>query len=121
MHALSNNLLNEPWPKVVNGRMKMYEAIRQPDPSPALFDLLADRSFVDDSQLPRTGVGIDWERRLATALITGDDYGTRASTVLTVDASGKARFEEHVLGPRGETLQSTVNGVPVPIEDASLA
>jgi uncharacterized protein with NRDE domain len=122
VHALSNNLLNEPWPKVIRGRAKMYEAIRQTDPSPALFDLLADRSFVDDSQLPRTGVGIDWERRLATALITGDDYGTRASTVLTVDAKAVARFEEHVLGPLGHTVHSTVNGEAVPIvEGASLA
>ena len=113
VHGLSNNLLNEPWPKVVRGRAKMREALRDGEPTPQLFELLADRSFVDDTQLPRTGVGIEWERRLAHALITGEDYGTRSSTVLTIDAGGKARFEERVLGPRGELLQATVNGGPV--------
>ncbi|HEY2628936.1 MAG TPA: NRDE family protein [Usitatibacter sp.] len=122
VHALSNNLLNEPWPKVVKGRERMKEALLQTDPVPKLFELLADRSFVDDSQLPRTGVGIDWERRLANALITGADYGTRASTVLTVDASDNVHFEEHVLGPLGDTTHSTVNGEPVAlVEDAPLA
>ena len=112
VHGLSNNLLNEPWPKVVKGRAKMREALREDNPVPQLFELLADRSFVDDSQLPRTGVGVDWERRLAMALITGADYGTRSSTVLTVDAKGTSRFEEHVLGPRGEVAGITVDGEP---------
>ena len=110
VHGLSNNLLNEPWPKVVKGRAKMREALRDNDPTPQLFELLSDHSFVDDTQLPRTGVGIDWERRLAMALITGADYGTRASTVLTVDAAGNARFEERVLGPQGDVAHVTVNG-----------
>ncbi|MFZ3323268.1 MAG: NRDE family protein [Usitatibacter sp.] len=121
VHGLSNNLLNEPWPKVVKGRAKMREALRDDDPTPQLFDLLSDRSFVDDTQLPRTGVGIDWERRLATALIAGPDYGTRSSTVLTVDAKGKARFEEHVLGPQGDVLGVTVDGNPARSANAAPA
>jgi len=112
VHGLSNNLLNEPWPKVVKGRARMREALRDEDPTPQLFELLADRSFVDDTQLPRTGVGIDWERRLAHSLITGADYGTRSSTVLTVDSKGAARFEEHVLGAKGEVEGVTVDGTP---------
>ncbi len=122
VHALSNNLLNEPWPKVVSGRERMSEAVLEADPVPKLFELLAERVRPDDARLPRTGVGVEWERRLASALIVGTDYGTRASTVLTVDASGKPRFEEHVLNPLGDTVHSSVNGVTVPvIEDASLA
>jgi uncharacterized protein with NRDE domain len=37
---------------------------------------------------------MEWERRLASPLITGVDYGTRASTVLSVGASGSVAFEE---------------------------
>ena len=44
--GLSNHLLDEPWPKVVKGRAKMREALRDDDPAPPLFDLLADHSFV---------------------------------------------------------------------------
>jgi uncharacterized protein with NRDE domain len=51
--------------------------------------------------LPDTGVGMDWERRLAAALITGEEYGTRASTVLSVAASGAVSFEERSRGADG--------------------
>jgi uncharacterized protein with NRDE domain len=102
VHGLSNHLLDEPWPKVVRARQAMEAAILEADPAPRLFDLLSDTRGAEDSQLPDTGVGLDWERRLAPPLITGADYGSRASTVLALDASGQVRFEERTLGERGE-------------------
>jgi uncharacterized protein with NRDE domain len=56
--------------------------------------MLSDTTLAPDVQLPQTGVGIDWERRLSAALITGEDYGTRASTVLALSLEGKTIFEE---------------------------
>jgi uncharacterized protein with NRDE domain len=94
VHGLSNHMLDEPWPKVVRGKQAMNAALAAKDPSPALFDMLADGSGASDDALPNTGVGIEWERRLSSALITGADYGTRASTVLTVAATGEAKLEE---------------------------
>ena len=110
VHGLSNHLLDEPWPKVVLARKRMQAALAAPDPVAPLFELLGDRAGVSDADLPRTGVGIEWERRLATALITGADYGTRASTVLTVDASANARFEERTRDAEGNVTLVTVNG-----------
>ncbi len=101
VHGLSNHLLDEPWPKVVLARKRTQAALANADPVPALFDLLGDEAGVPDNDLPRTGVGIEWERRLASALITGADYGTRASTVLTVEASGNVRFEERTRDGEG--------------------
>jgi len=98
IHGLSNHLLNEPWPKVVRGREAMQEALRDPDPAPKLFAMLSDSRGAADESLPDTGVGIAWERRLASALITGPEYGTRSSTVLTVNVEGLVRFEERTLG-----------------------
>jgi len=101
VHGLSNHVLDEPWPKVVRGRRAMERALDGADPVPALFDLLGDAQGVPDAELPETGVGLEWERRLASALITGPDYGTRASTVLTVAAGGEVRLEERTRGPDG--------------------
>lgn len=101
IHGLSNHVLDEPWPKVVRGRHAMQEALREADPAPALFAMLADPRGADDHALPRTGVSLDWERRLSSALITGDDYGTRASTVVALDADGAIAFEERTVGPDG--------------------
>ena len=106
VHGLSNHTLDEPWPKVVKGNLAMDSALQAGDPAPALFDMLSDAQGASDEVLPNTGVGIAWERRLASALITGPDYGTRASTVLTVAASGEAKFEE-----RTRTADGSVSGI----------
>lgn len=95
VHGLSNHLLDEPWPKVRRGRGVMEEALRDADPAPRLFRMLSDANPAADAELPDTGVGITWERRLATALITGEEYGTRCSTVVTFAAKGAIRLEEH--------------------------
>ncbi len=106
VHGLSNHTLDEPWPKVLRGNRAMEAALESKDPEPALFDMLSDAQGVSDEALPNTGVGIEWERRLASPLITGADYGTRASTVLTVGASGEAKFEE-----RTRAADGSVSGV----------
>ncbi len=101
VHGLSNHVLDEPWPKVIRGRAAMERALGEADPTPALFELLGDRGGVPDEKLPDTGVGIEWERRLASALITGADYGSRASTVVSVSSGGAVRFEERSRAPDG--------------------
>jgi uncharacterized protein with NRDE domain len=112
IHGLSNHVLDEPWPKVVRGREAMRLALEDSDPAPALFRFLSDEMPAHDAELPGTGVGLEWERRLSSALITGADYGTRASTVLTASRSGTLRFEERTRGPGGEVTGTTVDGEP---------
>ena len=102
VHAISNHLMDEPWPKVVAARLDMDQALEERDPSGPLFRFLSDASLPSDEDLPDTGVGIAWERRLGSALITGEDYGTRASTVLTMSDKGEITFEERTRGAGGE-------------------
>jgi uncharacterized protein with NRDE domain len=101
VHALSNHLLDEPWPKVVTARCAMSAALLDADPAARLFDALSDVAAPTDAALPDTGVGLAWERRLASALITGADYGTRCSTVAAFDAGGGGRFEERTRAADG--------------------
>ncbi len=101
VHGLSNHRLDEPWPKVIRAKAAMASALGDEDPAPRLFEMLADTRGCEDSALPDTGVGIEWERRLAAPLIVGDDYGTRASTLLTMASDGAVRFEERAIGPGG--------------------
>ncbi len=105
IHGLSNHLLDEPWPKVVRARTAMQQALREPDPVPRLFSALADPAGASDGELPDTGVGIAWERRLASPLIIGADYGTRSSTVLTATDEGALRFEERTLAADGDVVE----------------
>ena len=104
IHALSNHLLDEPWPKVRRAREAMGLAVGDGDEP--LFAMLSDATPGRDGDLPDTGVGIEWERRLSPALITGEDYGTRASTVLRMAAGGQVRFEERTRIATGTVTDS---------------
>jgi uncharacterized protein with NRDE domain len=96
IYGLSNRLLNTPWPKVETGKSKLRSLIDlQGDISADnILDLLGSTSSVPDDQLPDTGVGIEWERMLSPLFITSPEYGTRCSTLLTIDRSNKLKITE---------------------------
>ncbi len=104
VHALSNHLLDEPWPKVSRAREAMREAAGDGDAP--LFAMLSDTTPAPDAELPHTGVGLERERWLSPALITGEAYGTRASTVLRAGADGLVRVEERTRGPDGGVVSA---------------
>ncbi len=106
IHALSNHLLDEPWPKVRRAREAMGRAVAGGDET--LFAMLSDATPGSDEELPDTGVGLAWERRLSPALIAGEEYGTRTSTVLRVGADGRARFEERTRNATGTVTDSRI-------------
>jgi uncharacterized protein with NRDE domain len=101
VYGLSNHLLDEPWPKVTFARREMQAALEELDPMPRLFAMLSNDAAAPDVQLPQTGVGVPWERRLSAALITGADYGTRASTVLAMSSEGATVLEERTRDGEG--------------------
>jgi uncharacterized protein with NRDE domain len=59
-----------------------------------LLALLRDDQPAPDEQLPQTGVSLEWERLLSSAFVRASDYGTRCSTIIRIDARGRAYFEE---------------------------
>jgi uncharacterized protein with NRDE domain len=103
VHGLSNHLLDEPWPKVVRARTAMEASLADEDPAPRLFESLQDAQAAPDESLPATGVGLEWERRLAPALIVGPEYGTLSTTFVSI-GSGHARMEERTLDDEGRVV-----------------
>ena len=70
----------------------------------SLLDLLNDRHRPDDEELPDTGVSLDWERVLSPIFISGEDYGTRSSTVLLIgNGTGISMTEKGYLDGHGRT------------------
>ncbi len=106
-YALSNSLLDVPWPKVVRGKKMLHPHMVATDHIEAgsIIDLLGDKYRPPDDQLPDTGVGLDWERLLSSIFIDGANYGTRSSAVVTVTDDGKITFVEKTL------LRSSAQGV----------
>ena len=109
VHALSNHLLDEPWPKVRRARAALASALGDGDES--LFAMLSDATPAPDGELPNPGVGLERERQLSPILITGADYGTRASTVLRTGRSG-ARFEERTRDATGAVTSTAAFEFP---------
>jgi uncharacterized protein with NRDE domain len=101
VYALSNHLLDTPWPKVQQAKSRLAAALGALPSAAMMLDLLRDTEQAPDEQLPRTGVSLEMERMLSSAFIVGADYGTRCSTVLTVANDGAAVFGEWTWDSRG--------------------
>jgi uncharacterized protein with NRDE domain len=96
IYTLSNAELDTRWPKTERLRSGFDAAMsgHSGDPVSALFEVLRDAKRASDDLLPDTGVGRDMESTLSSIFIEGSDYGTRCSTILTIDRDGHARFCE---------------------------
>lgn len=98
IYGLSNRLLDTPWPKVRRGKKLLKAALdkKGAELEEALFALLADRRVPPDSQLPETGVELEWERMLSPMFIASPVYGTRSSTILLIGNNKRIKFIEKV-------------------------
>ncbi|AWF82942.1 hypothetical protein BTJ40_20125 [Microbulbifer sp. A4B17] len=122
IHGISNGAPDEPWPKVERGKAGLAGIVPGAKQlvtfenfvEPAL-EMLKDRTPAPDQQLPHTGLPLEIERALSPVFIQIDadssaaapmlrngGYGTRASTVITIDERGASQLWE----------QSFINGNP---------
>jgi uncharacterized protein with NRDE domain len=112
IHAISNHLLDTAWPKVEKVRSRMAAILGEEngiDPE-AFFRMLRDDQRPPEQTLPDTGIGLEWEKILSPAFIKSTLYGTRSSSVLFFDGSGRILFmERHFNGSdSGETRRFTL-------------
>lgn len=101
IHGLSNHLLDTPWPKVTRGAAALAALL---DPSreadvEAIFAMMRDETIAPDAALPDTGVGLELERQLSPMFIRMPAYGTRCTTVVLVERSGRITFAERTHAP----------------------
>ena len=106
-YGLSNASLDKPWPKIERGKQALadYCESHQEIDTRVLFRLLGDNTQAEDEDLPETGVPYEWEKQLSSIFIRGERYGTRSSTILTVDNDNHVEWIEHTFNPEGQTIQ----------------
>jgi uncharacterized protein with NRDE domain len=104
LYGLSNRVLDTPWPKTERGKKAIESLLAsKDDPLPEeIFAILKDRSKPEDSELPDTGVGLEWERILSSIFITSPIYGTRSSSVIMIDRKNHCMFIERVFNAHPE-------------------
>ena len=98
--ALSNHLLDTPWPKVEKIKSRMNGVLQQKTfDKERIFSILSDTHTAPDEQLPHTGVPRATEKMLSSVFIKSEKYGTRSSYVLRIDHDGNIGFEERTWHP----------------------
>jgi uncharacterized protein with NRDE domain len=97
IYGLSNHLLDTEWPKLLLGKERFHELLKEEVlPREKFFELLADDALAGDAELPETGIGYEREKLLSAIFIRSPIYGTRSSTILTIDAVFTAELDERV-------------------------
>lgn len=104
IYGLSNHLLDVQWPKVQIGKERLAAWLDDDRGPEALLTLLDDKRAAPDAALPRTGVSLEWERRLSSLRIVGEGYGTRSSTAVVIGSGGEIRFLERSFGEDGAEI-----------------
>ena len=102
VHALSNHLLDTPWPKLRRLRERLTTWLETASESPGemasslepLWTALTDDERAAPDALPSTGVSPEWEHLLSSAFIRHADYGTRCSTLVLVGHDDSLDIEE---------------------------
>lgn len=99
LHAISNGRLDAAWPKMRRSRQLMADALERKADNETLLALLRDDEIAPDDELPDTGFGLERERLLSPIFIRGEDYGTRASTLLEIRQDAQVDLIEARFGP----------------------
>lgn len=99
LHAVSNHLLDTPWPKVKRARRDFTAWIDAggTDPQPLRALLRAEEADPAD--------GLPWPAS-SGPFVNDDTYGTRSSTWMTRDPDGRVVIGEDSFGPAGRALGS---------------
>ncbi|MAM55965.1 MAG: hypothetical protein CMN25_01350 [Salinicola sp.] len=111
LHGLSNAGLDTPWPKVVQAREALRQALTTRDWRVGMRSAMGDTRQASLDELPHTGVGRDLERRLSAAFIEGQEYGTRATTLVSVSTAETTLEEQRFAAggaPIGEATRLAV-------------
>jgi uncharacterized protein with NRDE domain len=102
IYGLSNHLLDTPWPKLERTRERFRAALVESEVAvETLLDILADREHAPTASLPATGLPPDWERIVSAPFIVHPRYGTRCSSVLTVERNGRTTLSERRFDAQG--------------------
>ena len=95
VYGLSNHLLDTPWRKVEKGKSALTKLLGNGVfEREKLLEILADRTLAPDADLPDTGIGFEREKLLSAIFIETPVYGTRSSSLVTVDKNYEIALDE---------------------------
>lgn len=106
VHVLTNAALHNDWPKTRTARAGVESLLQEPAPVEGLVELLARRADEDADNPYRSAHFID-----------GEIYGTKSSTVVTVDTRGVLTFVERSFDAGAQLTGEVRESFAVPASD----
>ncbi len=108
LYGLSNAYLDVDWPKVKKAKSNLQMLLNHRHMEPReLMQIMHDPQTASDEELPDTGISYEWEKQLSSQFIRVDGYGTRCTTVILQEYSGKTVFFEQEFSQEGAGSSST--------------
>ncbi len=102
IYGLSNATLDDPWSKVTRTKSRLAALIDADDINETrLLRMLDDREKASVDEVETNGLSFSMAHTLTAPFIVHPEYGTRCSTVVTIDDAGNVRFVERRFNPDG--------------------
>jgi uncharacterized protein with NRDE domain len=102
IYGLSNATLDDPWTKVTRTKARLADLIDTDDVNETtLMRMLGDRERASADEVETNGLSFSMAHTLTAPFIVHPEYGTRCSTVMTVDDGGSVIFLERRFNPDG--------------------
>lgn len=104
-HSLCNGALDDIWPKMALGQVKLANAIKDHSLDiEQLFTLMKSSQQAKTEHLPKTGVPLNWEQLLSSIFIISPEYGTRTTNIITLDNNGNIAIYDQSFNEEGECV-----------------
>ena len=95
IYGLSNATLDDPWTKVTRTKARLAALLAENTVNESsLMRLLGDREKASADEVETNGLSFEMAHALTAPFIVHPVYGTRCSTVLTIDDAGRVSFLE---------------------------
>jgi uncharacterized protein with NRDE domain len=106
VYGLSNASLDTPWPKVQRGKNCLKSLLASDSLShDDLAGVVSDPALAEAAALREQGMGSDMDRLLSAQFIIAGTYGTRSTTTLWRDSSGRGSWRETSFDTMGDSRQ----------------
>ncbi|KAA1189715.1 NRDE family protein [Pseudohalioglobus sediminis] len=112
IYGLSNAALDTPWPKVTRGKQALQQLLAGAPTHERLAVTVSDRELATPGQLSGQGLHGEMDQLLSAQFIVNPTYGTRATTTLWQDATGRRHWRETSFAPTGEPSGAVEKVVP---------
>ena len=109
MHGLCNSSLNTSWPKLDQLKPRVKASIDKNIDNLTLLDLMMDKQMAEDKFLSETGITQEMEHALPSIFINLPTYGTRSTTLITIDNEGVVELTEIIHHLKQNGNQKHVN------------